>query len=264
MKLEVSIEQLRKTKVMICMPTYGGMVSTLTMKSLLDQVALFQRYEIPCAHNFILNESLIQRARNYLADEFLNRSDCTHLMFIDADITFNPQDILLMLALDYDLSYGPYAKKSVNFKRIYDAVQINPKLPHTEYEKIGGDIAFNAVPGTERFSVSEPVEVMDAATGFLCIRRNVFEKFQEAHPEQMYRPDHQTEHFHSGRKICAFFDCKIDLESERYLSEDYYFTQECRKLGFKVMMLPFIKLSHSGFYNYQGDLEAIAAHLGQL
>lgn len=264
MKIEVSLEQLRKSKIFIAMPTYGGMLYSLTAKSLIDQVKLFEQYKIEYVHSFLMNESLIQRARNYLSDEMVNRTDCTHLLFIDSDIVFNPQDILAMVAVDKEIVCGPYSKKSVNFERIWKAVQKNPALPASEYEKLTGDIAFNPVPGTEKFSIDEPLEVMDGATGFMLIKREVFEKFQAAYPEQMYRPDHQTEHFHSGREICAFFDCIIDPESKRYLSEDYFFTQKCRKIGIKVWMLPFVNLGHCGYYMYQGNLQAVAAHVGEL
>jgi hypothetical protein len=264
MKIEVSVAELRKSKIFIAMPTYGGQVYTMTMKSLLDQVSLFNKYDIEFTHSFLMNESLIQRARNYLADEFLNRTDCTHLMFIDSDIVFNPQDILAMLALDKEIVGGGYSKKSINWDRIKKATEKNPTLPTSEYEKIAGDIVFNPVAGMEKFSVSEPIEVMEVGTGFMLVKREVFEKYQAAYPQYMYRPDHQSEHFNSSRQICSFFNVFIDPESNRLLSEDYMWCQECRAIGIQVWMAPFVTLNHCGYYMYQGSLPAIAAHVGEM
>jgi hypothetical protein len=75
------------------------------------------KYGIETKFSFLFNESLITRARNYLVDEFL-RSGYTHMMFIDSDIHFNPQDIIALLALDKDVVGGPYPKKSINWKNI--------------------------------------------------------------------------------------------------------------------------------------------------
>mgnify|MGYP000341873540 CR=1 FL=1 len=73
--------------------------------------------------SFLFNESLITRARNYLVDEFL-RSDFTHLLFIDSDIHYNPQDVIAMLALEKDVIGGPYPKKSINWNQFEIGVAV--------------------------------------------------------------------------------------------------------------------------------------------
>jgi len=110
MEIKISREELSKKKLFVAMPMYGGMCCGMTAKSMLDLQALMGNYGVEVKFSFLFNESLIQRARNYLTDEFYNRSDCTHLMFIDADVAFNPQDIVAMLALDKEIIGGPYPK----------------------------------------------------------------------------------------------------------------------------------------------------------
>ena len=221
MKIQISTDELKKKKLFVGMPCYGGMMTGMTAKSLLDLQTLMTQYGVEVKFSFLFNESLIQRARNYIVDEFLNRSDSTHLMFIDADIAFNPQDIVAMLALDKEIIGGPYPKKSIEWGQLHKAIQKNPKLPVSEYDKLTGSIVFNPVAGMQKFSVTEPLEVSEIGTGFFMAKREVFEKFQSSHPEYMYKPDHvgQT-HFGGDREICSFFNVFIDPESRRTLSED--------------------------------------------
>ena len=51
-------------------------------------------------HCFMMNESLIDRARNGLVHEFLTKSDADWLLFVDADIQFRPEDVLAMMSYD--------------------------------------------------------------------------------------------------------------------------------------------------------------------
>jgi len=265
MQIKISKEELTKKSLFIGMPCYGGMMTGMTAKSLLDLQTMLANYGVATKFSFLFNESLIQRARNYITDEFLNRSDCTHMMFIDADVAFNPQDIIAMLALDKELIGGPYPKKSVEWKQLYKAIQKNPTLPLEEYEKLTGAMVFNPVGGTERFSVTDPLEVSEIGTGFFMAKREIFEKFQEAHPEYMYKPDHVGQaNFDGSREICSFFNVFIDPESRRTLSEDYCFCHQVRKLGIKVWLCPWMQLSHVGTYIFTGNLPAVAQHLGEL
>ena len=75
----------------------------------------------------------------------------------------------------------------------------------------------------------------------------------------MYLPDHvRTENFDGSREIMAYFDCIIDPESKRYLSEDYMFCQWARKAGIKVWMCPWMRLTHMGSYMFGGSLADLA------
>ena len=96
--IEMSVEDLRKRKIMVGTPMYGGQAAGMYTKSSVDLATLATKYEMDVRFFYLFNESLITRARNYIADEFM-RSDCTHLMFIDSDIGFDPNDVLTLAAL---------------------------------------------------------------------------------------------------------------------------------------------------------------------
>lgn len=180
MQLEVSVEKLRKNKLFVATPMYGGMAHGMFVKSCLDLQAVCSQYGIEVRFSFIFNESLITRARNYLVDEFLRAEGFTHLLFIDADIHFDPRDVVALLALEKDVVGGPYPKKSIKWGAVKEAVKKNPDIEAKDMEKVAGDFVFNPAPGTEKFSVAEPIEVLEIGTGFMMVKREVFAKFQEA------------------------------------------------------------------------------------
>jgi hypothetical protein len=264
MEIQVKIDELRKNKVFIATPMYGGQSHGMYVKSCLDLQTVMQQYGIECKFSFLFNESLITRARNYLVDEFI-RSEYTHLLFIDSDIHFNPKDVITLLALDKDVIGAPYPKKSINWSNISHAVKTHPSLNPKELETIVGEYVFNVVKGTQQFSVSEPLEVMEIGTGYMMIKRHVFDKFREAYPEFRYKPDHVgQEHFDGSRYIHAYFDTVIDPDSHRYLSEDYMFCQWWRKIGGKVFLCPWMQTQHIGTYPFTGNLPKIAELTGKL
>ena len=159
MQIQVNIEELRKNKLFVATPMYGGMSHGLYVKSCLDLQTVMMRYGIEVKFSFLFNESLITRARNYLVDEFL-RTDFTHMLFIDSDIHFDPNDIVALMALDKDVIGGPYPKKSINWNNIAETARKNPDLNPKELENLVGEYVFNVVKGTQQFQVSEPYRML--------------------------------------------------------------------------------------------------------
>ena len=305
-EINVPIEKLRERKLFIATPMYGGQCAGMFARSIADLSALCTHYGIQVRFYFLFNESLITRARNYCADEFMRSGD-THLMFIDSDIGFNANDVIALMALqsqnpeddEYDIIAGPYPKKCISWEKIKTAVDkgFADEDPNM-LEKYVGDYVFNPAGGVTSIPLGEPVEVLEAGTGFMMIRRNTFEKFQEKYPQQWYKPDHvRTEHFDGSREIMAFFDTPIDHKrtnineelkiwlnknpkatheeivnfvalpdfepsrdyTKRYLSEDYMFCQWVRNTGMKLWFCPWIQLQHVGMYVFGGSLADLAA-----
>jgi hypothetical protein len=249
---------------MIATPMYGGQCTGIYTKSATDLASMAHQYGVKLSFFFLFNESLITRARNYLVDEFM-RSDYTHLMFIDSDIGFDPTDVLAMAAIaepgtDKEIICGPYPKKAIAWEKVKRAVDkgFADEDPNV-LEKYVGDYVFNPVSGSGNIRIDKPAEVLEGGTGFMMIQRSAFEKYAEAYPEFLYKPDHvRTKHFDGTREIMAYFDCVIDPESKRYLSEDYMFCQWSRKAGIKVWMCPWMKLTHMGSYMFSGSLADLA------
>jgi hypothetical protein len=265
-QLQVNVEHLSKNrKLFIATPMYGGQCAGMYARSMMELCVLLTRMNIPHQPYFLFNESLITRARNYCVDEFV-RSDCTHMLFIDSDIGFNANDIVAILAMmeddsDYDIMGGPYPKKCISWEKVKAAVDkgFADEDPN-ELEKFVGDFVFNPKEGGERIPLGEPVEVLEIGTGFMMIKRKVFEVMDEKFPHLSYKPDHiRTEHFDGTREIMMYFQAEIDPKSKRYLSEDYWFCQKVQEAGLRTWLCPWMKTFHVGSYIFGGSLPDLAA-----
>src|SRR5208337_3754845 len=192
------------------------MCSGMFAKSCADLAALCAQYQIPMQFYFLFNESLIPRARNYCFDEFM-RAQAQHMMFIDADIGFSPQDIIALMALQvqneqYDIIGAPYPKKCISWEKIKLAVDkgMANEDPNV-LDKFVGDYVFNPKYGQQAIPIGEPVEVLEIGTGMMMIRKESAQKYIDHFPQYMYKPDHaRTEHFDGSREIMQAFQSEID------------------------------------------------------
>lgn len=265
MEINVPIDILRNNKLFVATPMYGGMCAGMYTKSTADLSALCTQYGIPVQFYYLFNESLITRARNYCVDEFM-RSDAEHLMFIDSDIGFNPQDVIALMALQaqdekYDIIGGPYPKKCISWEKIKLAVDkgIADNDPNV-LDKYVGDFVFNPKGGAQSIPINEPVEVLEIGTGFMMIHKRALKKFVESYPQYLYTPDHvRTEHFDGTRQITMFFQAEVDPKSNRYLSEDYWFCQKSQDIGLRTWFCPWMKMQHVGTYIFGGSLADLAS-----
>ena len=265
MEINIPIEDLRKRKLFLATPMYGGACAGMFTKSIADLSALCTNYGIPLQLYFLFNESLITRARNYCVDEFM-RSEAEHLMFIDSDIGFNPHDVIALMALQaqepdkYNIIGGPYPKKCISWEKIKLAVDkgLADEDPGN-LDKYVGDYVFNPKQNTGSIAIGEPCEVLEIGTGFMMITKDACKKFVEAYPQYSYRPDHvRTEAFDGSREIMQFFQAEIDPKSKRYLSEDYWFCQKVQEIGLATWFCPWMRLQHVGSYIFGGSLADLA------
>lgn len=258
---EIDLSELRKTKLFVGIPMYGGQCSGLFCKSMNEMTGTLVKYGINHINHYIFNESLVQRARNYIVEAFL-QSDCTHLLFIDSDIVFSVNSVLTLLALQfkypdtYKVLCGPYPKKMIAWEKIVEAVKDNRDTSLLEY--YGGDFVLN-LESDEKYALDKPIPVLNAGTGFMLIPRDVFQKYDEAYPEQKYTPDHlRLKNFDGSKQIMAYFDTGIDKETNLFLSEDYFFCKKLRGINIPIHICPWISLDHTGQYNYKGSIAALA------
>ncbi len=218
--------------VLFGLPCYGGQLHAATYHGLRDTEAKFRELGLSFNVMTITNESLIQRARNGIAATFL-ASGCDRLVFIDADIGFTADQILRLLAHDVDVIGGMYRKKSPD--KIDFAANLD--VQHD------GTVPVNNVTGALR--------AKHAATGFLAIKRRVFEVMRDSLPHLRYRnaPDHASR----GEYAWSFFDCLTDPVTLDYLSEDYAFCHRWRALGGEVWVDPGLILDPRGNVALRAD-----------
>jgi hypothetical protein len=176
-------------------------------------------------------------------------------MFIDADIGFNPTDILAMIDADKDIICGVYPKKEINWMQVSESVKAG--VPPQELHLHTGAFVVNLVkdaPVAEG-KVGEPLEISNGGTGFMLIKREVFEKLAETVPEYNNDMFVATDEVRTPKIIKEFFATSIDKDSgNRLLSEDYHFCKIAREAGFRVWAAPWAQLTHCGTYNFSGQL----------
>ena len=266
MEIKIDLDVLRKRGLFLATPMYGGVCAGMYTRSVADLAAICAQNGIPLQMYFLFNESLITRARNYCCDEFV-RSTSEHLMFIDSDIGFNPQDVIAMMSLQaqeedkYDIIGGPYPKKCISWEKIKAAVDkgVADEDPSV-LEKFVGDYVFNPKGGQQSIQISEPCEVLEIGTGFMMVTKKAMKKFADSYQQYMYKPDHvRTEAFDGSREIMQYFQAEIDPKSKRYLSEDYWFCQKAQDIGLKTWFCPWMKMQHVGTYIFGGSLADLAS-----
>ena len=205
--------------ILFCTPCYGGMVTEPHFASCLQLKEALTEQQVPHAWYTLGNESLVTRARNNCARFFLKETDFSHMMFIDADIEFQPDDVGKLWAMQKDVAVGVYRmkKKGSKYAAWVDGALI-------------ADLAVR----------HQPMVVDYAGTGFMMIHRDVFELIEKATPEMAHQDADGPTH--------AFFDTAI--EDDVYLSEDYFFCKRFNEVGGEIWMDPSVKLKHHGTCAY--------------
>ena len=255
-KLEVKLDDLRKERIFIATPCYGGQLTEAYFRSTIRLLTFCNQHQIPIAFGTIANESLVTRARNVLVAYFI-QSEFTRLMFIDADIEFQVEDVIKLIAHNKDVAVGAYPKKGVNWQRIRESVrQQDTAYDDKQIASFGSDYAINfKFINREQKQIAIEnglIRLHDGATGFMMIKREVIDKMIAAYPDLKYNNDLNTPpelnpHFY------AFFDTMIDPKDKRYLSEDYTFSRRWQDIGGEIWLDPSISLNHYGSFNFQGN-----------
>ena len=263
-QIQISIDKLRENKFFIATPCYGGALTEPYFRSTIKLLTFFNSHKIPLAFGTIANESLVTRARNVLLAYFLN-SDYTHLLFIDADIEFQVDDVIKLYAHDKDVVVGAYPKKGVNWNNIKDGMKLKESEGKTveggQIGALGSDYAINfKFNDVERKQVSVQnglIPLHDAGTGFMMIKREAIMKLIDAYPEIKYNNDVQMNGVDLKDNFYALFDTMIDPKDRRYLSEDYTFCRRWQGIGGDIWLDPSISLNHYGSFCFQGNPEMI-------
>lgn len=205
------------------MPCYGGMLTESTFMSFIKWANTARQLGIDWTLETMVNESLISRARNTLTAKFLDMPDATHLFFVDADIGWEPWHLLVLLNRDVDVIGGLYPMKTMPIKWVVNGFE-------------------GAETGPDHLQ-----EVSKAGTGFLLMKKHVFEKLK-AHPAvKQYNNDIGLDPKYD-KHLKTYFDTAV--RQNRYYSEDWTFCENWRDIGGKIWMDKRVLLRHTGTYTF--------------
>jgi hypothetical protein len=237
--------------LMVATPCFGGQLTVAYVNSVLALQRACLARGIKINFNMRIGEALITRARADMVAEFL-RTDATHLLFIDADIGFAPEQVFRLLAFDADMTAAAYPFKRIDWEKARQAVQRG----RTDVEAAILDYVFYPDGTGPMEARNDFVRVRYTGTGFLMMRRSALTRMCEAHPELRYKAaQREADLVKDGPYNHALFECMIDPENGLYLSEDYAFCQRWRELGGAIWLDIRSKLTHYGTHAFKGDLE---------
>jgi len=205
---------------MIGTPCYGGVVTAEYANSLAGSVLFFQENKIDLRPLLLANHSLIQMARNIVLHEAL-KYEVDDLVWIDADIEWEPTDLLRLCLFKEDVVAGTYRKK-------------NPNTTHFTVELIRG----KEDPDSRGL-----IEVSRVGCGFFRMTRKAMLAVSEKEPEL------ET----NNRIVKNVFEA--GLKDGQFLSEDYWFCEKLKAAGFKIMLDTKTNLTHHGTYGYKGEIQ---------
>jgi hypothetical protein len=240
--------------VFIATPCFGGLVTQGYMQSVLALMQCCAPYNIQLTLALLGNDALITRSRNSLVSSFLNATNCTHLLFIDADITFEPDQLFRMLQADKDVVGGIYPIKALDWEQA-----ARPAVAETPEEQA---LHYVGNPGHNARWDGDFATADYAGTGFLLIRREAIVSMIAAYPALRYSHIHAYPRTKSTPDTqYALFECMIDPQTGLYLSEDFAFCQRWRDSGGDIWLDTAGKLTHVGSHSFLGNPSARFAPL---
>lgn len=208
-----------RARVMVAVPTYTCEVHYRLLESLTAAWVYCLMHGIELELRVAARFSLVQYARNYLVQQFLADESYTHLMWIDADVGFDPRAIMQLLNHEKDVIGGVYPVKTTPATFPYE--------PEGEWS---ADLhKAKVLPG-----------------GFLLCSRHAIETVAKSVPWYLLT--------HAGQENMTPHVFDLVLENERLLGEDIIFCRRMRDLGFDVWVDPDINFTHSGMMDWAANL----------
>ena len=232
-------------KLFISLPVYQGMCHIKFMESITALIILLKSLDIDFHYFSLTSESLISRARNICACEFI-KSDCTHLIFIDCDIVFNPQDVVNFLHLDKDIICGVYPHKALNFNHLQNEMCNSNNLKELIEKSASYSINKHLYNGNI-------VKSQFGQTGFMMISRDVFNNILDKFKNDIeYTNDIKMYDSYSLYNNIFYDFFQVGVSENKYLSEDYGFCALATKCNIDILLDTSIKLTHIGQFFFHG------------
>ena len=258
-----------KIKLYILTPCFASMCYVNYVHCLMSTIELFRRFNIPLKIEFCKNDSLVSRARNNLIARAMTDPECSHILFIDNDISWDPVDILKLLIADKDLIGGIYPLKNYDWEKIVKDPQnpFNSNIIQSLIKKKNESQLAGLISDADmiqhnllRYNVNYLNQILEITnntarvkhlpTGFMMIRRKVLNSMMKAFPSTKYIDDVGFLNSEENAMAYALFDCGV--EEGHYFSEDWLFCHRWSKMGGEIYIDVSINLTHTGIEDYKG------------
>jgi hypothetical protein len=239
--------------LVVATPCFGGQVSSIYASSIFQlQSAVRAKSNIELKVLMRDGDALITRARANLMTLFLDDPTATHFLFVDADIGFEPEQVFRLIESGADMVAGVYPIKRINWDKARRVIENKrPKVAAAALDyvlEINDPDHVAVVNGFTR--------VRYAGTGFLMIRRHVFEKMCVAYASLQFFREHSLDALAGSPNRFALFECMIDAKSGTYLSEDFAFCKRWTDMGGEIWADLQSRLDHVGPSVFHGDISS--------
>ena len=241
--------------LVVATPCFGGQVSSIYASSIFHlQRVLRSKSNIDLKVHLRDGDALITRARANLVTMFLDDPTATHLLFVDADIGFTPEQVFRLIESGADVVAGTYPIKRVNWDKAKRMLEGNrPPVPSAAL-----DYVLEINDPDNIVLVNGFTRVRYAGTGFLMIRRHVLEKMcrHPAYASLQFFREHSADALAGSPNRFALFECMIDPGSGTYLSEDFAFCKRWTDIGGEIWADLESRLDHVGPSMFRGDISS--------
>jgi hypothetical protein len=241
-----------RIKLMVGTPCFGGQVSTpyfASMFKLQRELRAFPQLELTIQLRD--GDALITRARANIVAAFLDDPNATHLLFIDADIGFEPSQVLRLLNSGADVVAAAYPIKRIDWDKVRKAIDANK--PNIRSAAL--DYVLETEDPDNIAAIGGFARVRYAGTGFLMIRRHVLEKMCGHYTALQFRHEHSIAGaLANSSNRFALFECIIDSKTGIYLSEDFSFCKRWTDMGGEIWADLESRLNHVGPATFYGDV----------
>ena len=237
--------------IFVATPCFGGQLFSNYVHAVLSLQRECLKRGVGLHFSMPGGDALISRARGRLAAEFLAMPEYTHMLFVDADLGFLPEQVFRLLDADKDIVGGVYPAKRIDWNKTRRAVAANV----ADLLAASLNYVIRFLPGKESSIEADDAgigEVSYVGTGFMMIKRAALERIVAAHPE--LRAKHGDIAGAGSPEATMIFDPMIEPETGQYLSEDYAFCRRWRDLGGAIHADIFGRFTHVGHAIYAGSL----------
>lgn len=219
---------MARRHICIAIPAYTGTVYMATARAIMADLMRFAQRGDTVQLEEVTGCAIIADARNHMVAKFLE-TPATHMVFVDWDVTWQHGGMLRLVDHGVDLVAGIYPKRSDPIK--FDLRTLKEGKEHLTVDKKTG-----------------LMEVLGAATGFMCMSRHMLQKMTDHYRETLeYRCPKSP-----GGKAVGLFDTYRTKDGDK-LGEDYSFCQRWVDMGGKVWLDPHIQMGHIGTKLFAGE-----------
>jgi hypothetical protein len=225
------------TKIYIATPLTGGIVKMRYYASVLKMIQSFETARIP--RNFsVIDACNLPEQRDALADQFL-RSNSSHLLFIDSDMSFEPDLWRHLLSFEKDFVSTICAKRLFSFERMKKL--LDDGVSFEDARSMAHDFNIGSPPQAKE---GDLYKVRSIGMAFVLISKGCFEQITEKGELKEYDSSVLP-----GHKVRGFFQHAEDNQG-RPLAEDHSFCRRWRRAGGTVWAYADPKIKHIGDMEY--------------